>query len=388
MSVFFKALKFFECFIIDQKPFDFNMVHQYNLPPLLAEEIFVLSLYHHYNINKRRLKYEREKIGCFPLYQTVHYPIKRKGVVNMKIGIVGGGSVGLLIGSYLSKKYDVTIYVRRLQQKKQLEQHGLQLANTSSTSFVKSKLLEDMVEMDVLFICVKQYHLTDVIPIVNQTNEQTPLFFLQNGMGHIDTVKTLGQPIFIGVVEHGALRQNDYTVSHTGRGIIKLASLRETDQVQRFVQAFHQTEFPFQVAADWEALLLEKLVINAVINPLTALFNVPNGDLLKNEYLRILAKQLCHETAKTFHLDDVQEWKRIKEVAINTKENISSMLKDVRERRPTEIEAILGYIRKQHSSPEHIPFISFAYNGIKALEVKNTSNDVQSIELHDTNMYD
>src|SRR5699024_5970757 len=93
-------------------------------------------------------------------------------------------------------------------------------------------------------------------------------------------------------------------------------------------------------------------------------------------------------TAKTFHLDDVQEWKRIKEVAINTKENISSMLKDVRERRPTEIEAILGYIRKQHSSPEHIPFISFAYNGIKALEVKNTSNDVQSIEVHDTNVYD
>src|SRR5699024_12649543 len=108
----FKAVKLVECFISGQNPCDFNMVHQYSLPPLLTEEIFVLSLYHHYNINKRRLKYEREKIVCFPLYQTGHYPIKRKGVVNMNIGIVGGGSVGLLIGSYLSEKYDVTIYVR------------------------------------------------------------------------------------------------------------------------------------------------------------------------------------------------------------------------------------------------------------------------------------
>src|SRR5699024_3028165 len=242
------------------------------------------------------------------------YPIKRKGVVNMKIGIVGGGSVGLLIGSYLSEKYDVTIYVRRLQQKKQLEQHGLQLANTSSTSFVKSKLLEDMVEMDVLFICVKQYHLTDVIPIVNQTNEQTPLFFLQNGMGHIDTVKTLGQPIFIGVVEHGALRQNDYTVYHTGLGIIKLASLRETDQVQRFVHALHQKELAFHVAAYCKSVLLNELVINAMIDLSTALFNVSNRDLLKNEYSQILAKELCHAKAKTFHPEDVQECIRIQEV--------------------------------------------------------------------------
>src|SRR5699024_12392283 len=104
----------------------------------------------------------------------------------------------------------------------------------------------------------------------------------------------------------------------------------------------------------------EHLVTHSERTPLTALLNVPNRELLKTESWRILAKQLCQETAKTFHLEDVQEWKRIKEVAINTKENISSMLKDVRERRPTEIEAILGYIRKQHSSPEHIPFISFA----------------------------
>ncbi|HEX6594833.1 MAG TPA: 2-dehydropantoate 2-reductase [Bacillota bacterium] len=288
----------------------------------------------------------------------------------MNIGIIGGGSVGLLVSSYLSKEHEVTIYVRREEQKKHLEEKGLRLTNDSSTSFITPSLLEELDQQDVLFICVKQYHLSDVIPIINETNGQTPLVFLQNGMGHLEVVQNLRQPVFIGVVEHGALRQNDYTVSHTGKGSIKLASLQQTDQLQELVEIFHQVDFPFLTASDWEKLLLGKLFINAVINPLTAIFDVPNGELLKNKYIRKLAKQICYETATTFGYDGEKQWLRVKEVATNTQENISSMLKDLRENRLTEIEAILGYVIKQHSSRERIPFTSFAYNGVKALEVK------------------
>ena len=48
---------------------------------------------------------------------------------------------------------------------------------------------------------------------------------------------------------------------------------------------------------DAEGLLWSKLVISAAINPLTALLQVPNGDLLIRPGARTLMAEVARETA-------------------------------------------------------------------------------------------
>jgi 2-dehydropantoate 2-reductase len=104
---------------------------------------------------------------------------------------------------------------------------------------------------------------------------------------------------------------------------------------------------------------LEKLVINAMINPLTVIFNCRNGQLfdqmsrvglmrlLLAEAGAIVRALLPSEQAANPRFSDATLEELVKSIAINTSDNISSMLQDVRAARKTEIDYINGYIVRQ-----------------------------------------
>lgn len=287
----------------------------------------------------------------------------------MKIGVLGGGSIGLLVAKYLCENHDVTVYVRRSQQKQKLNDHGLFLSSLLTPSRVSALLTTEMNDEECIIICVKQPELSSVLPLLSSFNKNTPIIFLQNGMGHINLIQDVVQPVYMGIVTHGALRNSDHIVTHTGKGIIKLANFSGTDEdLAIIVQKLNNGTFPFQIETNWQKVLAEKLVINAVINPLTAIFEVPNGDIIRNVHLMHLAKELCREACSILQLDFLVQWNHVQTVATNTKENISSMWKDIKNNRKTENEAISGYLVEKSNSS--IPYTTFVYNSMKALEVK------------------
>lgn len=292
----------------------------------------------------------------------------------MKIGVLGGGSIGLLVASYLCEEHNVTLYVRRTKQKQTLNDHGLLLSNYTNPCKVKALLTNEFKEEDCVIICVKQPEIGTVIPIIIKSNQYTPIIFLQNGMGHIDFINELPQPVYIGIVTHGALRKSDHIVTHTGKGLIKLANFSGSDELlSKMVGKLNNEKFPFQSESNWQRVLAEKLVINAVINPLTAIFEVPNGDILRNAYIMNIAKELCGEACTVLRLDFIDQWNHVKTVATNTKENVSSMWQDLKDRKKTENEAISGYLVGKSTIP--IPYTTFVYNSMKALEVKKGINE-------------
>lgn len=294
----------------------------------------------------------------------------------MRIGVIGGGSIGLLVSSYLCEEHDVTIYVRSKSQKLRLNNHGLYLSDIVTPFTVRALQLNEIEEADCYIICVKQYHLAEVMPVIMRLRKHIPLLFLQNGMEHIEHLKSIKSPIFVGVVEHGALKKTNHHVHHTGKGEIKLAVYQgDRLQLSNLVNSLHQPKFPFLMENEWNRLLVDKLIVNAVINPLTTLFDVSNGHILTNPYIRNLAKKLCHEASLTLHLNDAKQWARIQKIAYQTKDNISSMLSDIRKGQQTENEAISGFLIK--TNQKSIPYTSFIYESIKALEIK------KRIERHD-----
>ncbi|HLS61266.1 MAG TPA: 2-dehydropantoate 2-reductase [Virgibacillus sp.] len=290
----------------------------------------------------------------------------------MKIGVIGGGSIGLLISRYFAKHHEVTIYVRRDEQKRQLNKYGLQLSNSSVSYPIRSLLINEIKDEDCFVFCVKQHHLEEVIATVQKVDSQSPFIFLQNGMGHIKLFEHIEQPIYVGVIEHGAYRKSDHLVTHTGKGVIKLASYDgDVSQLYDQVKQLTLADFPIEVHPDWQLLLSEKLVINAVINPLTALFGVPNRAIIMNESIYELAEKLCIETTRLLNLSFSEQWARVQRIAEATGENNSSMLTDINHQQQTENEAISGYLLTLEK--DDTPYTRFVYHSIKALETKNHS---------------
>ncbi|MBD1224620.1 2-dehydropantoate 2-reductase [Virgibacillus halodenitrificans] len=289
----------------------------------------------------------------------------------MNIGVIGGGAIGLLLSGYLAEEHNVTVYVRRTKQKLLIDLHGVRISDKFDRRQVQCELIHNIKDQDCIMVCVKQFQFLEILPHLSSLGNEVLLVFLQNGMSHIEKISNLSQPISIGTVEHGAEKVNDYTVKHTGEGVIKLASYSRVanNELQQLLSELEQHDFPMVYRDNWSILLKEKLILNAVINPLTALFQVKNSQVIQNEYIRFLAKQLCEEASFILNLNEDKQWSEVQRVAKNTGENTSSMYKDIKERRKTEIEAISGYLLKQCSNTK-IPYTSFVYHSLKALEKK------------------
>jgi len=288
----------------------------------------------------------------------------------MNIGIIGGGATGLLLSSYLSEEHTVTIYVRRQAQRRKLARDGLKLTNCSGRIQLQALLSENLQEEDCFIVCVKQSNVTSIIPLLGNISSHTPLIFLQNGMGHLDEIKLLQQPIILGVIEHGAMKLEDNLVEHTGKGVIKLAGYQGNDKhLHSLSEKLNLPDFPFEFKENYLNLLKEKLVINAVINPLSAMFQVTNGEIMQNRHLYKLARIICDETCTALGMDFSKQWERVKKICKNTAKNRSSMLKDIMDHRKTEIEAISGYILKKGRELP-IPYTHFLYESIKAIEIE------------------
>jgi 2-dehydropantoate 2-reductase len=113
--------------------------------------------------------------------------------------------------------------------------------------------------------------------------------------------------------------------------------------------------FEVETVEDMNSLVWGKLVINAAINPLTALLGVPNGELLEHPHALVLMAEVAEETAEVAKARDVilpfQEASAAAvEVAGRTASNRSSMFQDILRGAPTEIDAICGAIALEGES--------------------------------------
>ncbi|NSL50768.1 2-dehydropantoate 2-reductase [Calidifontibacillus erzurumensis] len=297
----------------------------------------------------------------------------------MKVAIIGGGAVGLLIAAYISKaKMEPIIYTRREEQALALNEQGLKMykngiaENFAIKALPISKGLSG--EEEIVIVTVKQYDVKKVIDFLSNSQITKPILFLQNGMGHLTYLSELSSPsIYVGIVEHGVLRYSDTCIAHTGEGQIKVAPFKEkTASFDRFVKELDAIGFRTIMEENWYPVLVKKLIVNAVINPLTALYKVKNGALLTNQsfYNNMIA--IFQEVTCAVELKDVSKvWDEVVAICKKTSENFSSMYKDIENNRPTEIDSILGYLLAEgKKNSMNMPLTSFLYNSIKGMENK------------------
>lgn len=291
----------------------------------------------------------------------------------MRIGIIGGGSIGLLFSYYLSERYDVTLYTKTVGQADAIRHNGLQLKSNSQIHRrdVKTNTIENWHgNEDLTFIAVKQYHLNLLIRQMQESQtEKTDFVFLQNGMGHLKFLELLNsETIYVSTVEHGAYKSNSFTVEHNGIGQTKLALYKGTKTLPDSI--FFIPGFPIVFESDYYEMLIKKLVINAIINPLTAILRVTNGAIIENEHYLRVAQNLFSEIAEILNLENGESYfHMVIEVCRRTSNNRSSMLKDIEQNSQTEVDSIIGFILEEAERKKiKAPINQMLYECIKGSE--------------------
>ncbi|MBO1915372.1 hypothetical protein J4G37_62405, partial [Microvirga sp. 3-52] len=71
-------------------------------------------------------------------------------------------------------------------------------------------------------------------------------------------------------VEHGARRLDDNTVQHNGVGLVTIGAGRGDSTIFGIIETAHSDRFPVTRHVDAEFVLMRKVLINCMINPLTA----------------------------------------------------------------------------------------------------------------------
>ncbi|TWI55787.1 2-dehydropantoate 2-reductase [Halalkalibacter nanhaiisediminis] len=296
----------------------------------------------------------------------------------MRIVIVGSGSIGMLMAFYLSKKgHNITLLTNRDEQAFRLKDKGLHIIHHDQQIEVVTVHAQTLLtytneeSIDVAIVAVKSYQVEQVLTTLQELNVKS-ILFTQNGMGHTDLFpKVEKEELSVAVIEHGALRINDYTVHHTGVGQLRWSYVRKKDNdVQVMFGNREDSLFPIQYEQNWLKMLERKLIVNACINPLTALLRVKNGELVENQHHKRMLRAVFNDVMEVLKFEHHEElWVHLCEICQRTALNRSSMLSDIEHNRQTEIDSILGYLMKKADQEQYQSnLLTFLYHSVKSQE--------------------
>ncbi|WP_017727196.1 2-dehydropantoate 2-reductase [Halalkalibacterium ligniniphilum] len=297
----------------------------------------------------------------------------------MSLAVIGAGAIGLLMTAYLTKAGVQTMVVtHRSEQAKKLNESGLTIVfNDGSSEKVAVQAIPfasfDPNEAEACIITVKSYQLEAVMKLLHKRKAKwEELVFFQNGMGHLSIMSNAPSKIVsCGMVEHGARRDGDAKVRHTGLGTIRLGLVKgDCSSLQAEWASLEQIGFSLTPTSEWRKVMEAKLIANAAINPLTAMYQIRNGRLIENEHFKECLTMLVKEASLALGRKDIDDMlKNAKQICEQTASNSSSMREDVRNGRKTEIDSISGFILKEAEKRGlMLPYTRFVYKSICGLE--------------------
>lgn len=302
----------------------------------------------------------------------------------MKISIIGSGAMGSLFGSHLSEKHDVYLidvwedHINAINQKglTTLDKEGGEKI-THPTGVLNS---EKLPVMDLVLIFVKSIHTKQsMAQSKNIVGENTLVLTLQNGYGNDLDLMELVDPshVVVGTTSHGCTILEPGKIFHAGSGKTIIGPATDgMAGVGVIAEVLRESGFEVEIKEDIKKLVFHKLFINTGINALTALLDVPNGEIGQDPYLKDAAQLLVDEAVQItnslgYQFNEEEIFQDVLDVSEATSENKSSMRADVLNKRETEIDKINGaFVKIAEEQGLKAPANELVRNLIRFLESK------------------
>lgn len=274
-----------------------------------------------------------------------------------RIIILGAGAVGSAYGALLSRRNDVLL-VGRAEHVRAINASGLVVEEDEKGIYRLPAMtsLKEIPQDTLILVATKAYDLADSLKSIRDLiRKDTVVLLLQNGLGIEETASK-------------ALKGRGEII----RGLATLASemlapgrirywkgqtiLGPGTTAARIAQVLEDSGLAIRVASDFAAEVWKKLVVNCVVNPLTAILqardNEIGGELLAGIRHAVVREVLAVGVAEGITLkSDLVDFV---DQLIPRYENRSSMLQDVTRGNRTEIDFINGKVvelGKRHGIP-------------------------------------
>ena len=281
----------------------------------------------------------------------------------MKIVIVGTGAMGSLFAALLARFADVVMVGSWSEQLLAVQEEGLILHHVDgqeSRHIISATTLSaEAAPAELAIVAVKGWQSEQAAQLAHEALSPAGLALtLQNGLGNFEKIgDVVGlDRVAVGVTSEGATMLGAGVVRHAGNGHTYFAATESTRyRLEQTAVLFNQAGLPATVVEDAQGLIWGKLAVNAGINPLTALLQVPNGYLVQDARAFDIMCRAASEVAAVasklgVDLPFAGAAAQAEEVARATANNRSSMAQDIARGMPTEIEQITGAVVHQGRS--------------------------------------
>lgn len=312
----------------------------------------------------------------------------------IKALIYGAGAIGSFIGFLLSDtaamKGQLVDNVALLGRKGHIEEiraNGLKIGLFDETKFVKFRnCFSSLGELDrsdftpdLVVICVKTHSLRRVRDEILESGllagklRGATFVLLMNGMGNKELFALPSKNVYEAFTSIGVKFLKDGKVELKGTAKTVMEDGISAAIKEFLAQRFDSNNLEIEFVLEFKAQQWNKLFVNSVINPITALTGGNNGIVL-SEPLRSTMKKIVEECILVARMEGIDaETDAVLEfvcsVASKTSMNTSSMLSDTINRKRTEIESINGYViraAKKHNIS--VPVNETLFAMIKTIE--------------------
>lgn len=289
----------------------------------------------------------------------------------MKITVLGCGALGQLwLSALLRQGHELQGWLRIPQPFCSIDLQGTDGAISNASVIANDP--DFLAQSDLLLVTLKAWQVSDaVLPLAKILPASSPVLLIHNGMGTLEELRRVEQPLLMGVTTHAA-RRDGSVITHVANGITHIGPAKPgVHDYSELAERLHEALPDVAWHDDINASCWKKLAVNCVINPLTALLDCPNGELrhhqddierICQEVALVMVREGYHTSADSLRYFTDQ-------VIDSTAENISSMLQDIRMQRHTEIDYITGYLlRRARAHGLSLPVNTRLYERVKRKE--------------------
>ena len=285
--------------------------------------------------------------------------------------ILGVGSIG---GLFAHRLHQGGANVRLLSHSTEASSRAISVKTAHSTQSLTFDCsnLDDSSNISNLLITSKSWAAGSALRrIRHRIGDHTTIVAMMNGMQHIEDIQEVAPEctLFLATTTAGCHRAGEqWIAAGEGKTLVGHPDIRPRPS---WFGTWQKGIPSLEWCNDINERLIEKVAINACINPLTAVHGVKNGALLDEPY-QAKSTQIIAEVADILtELGHPELAARLNQtvqtVMADTAENTSSMLSDVMAGRRTEVDSIVGWLLQQ-SEREH-PALQAMLNHLKSIEL-------------------
>ncbi len=281
----------------------------------------------------------------------------------MKIAVVGTGALGSLYAGYLARGGE-EVYAVDIRQDiiSAISSSGIRIVEPDGKEAVipvkKATLKpEEAGEFDLVILLPKSRQTQEAARGARRLfGPETMGLTVQNGLGNPEAIEAIvGEGrILAGATMNASTYLGPGRMLYAGRGETVIGEMRggPSPRAERIAAAFNKAGLSTKVSAEVWNDVWGKLLVNAGVNPLTAITRLANGVMVDHPGAREIMKGLVEEgkrvaLAKGIRLPYSDAVKKVEDACIATAPNYSSMLQDVLAQRETEVDFINGAIVRE-----------------------------------------